>query len=389
MNATRTAVWLGLLASLAAGTALAADAPAAAAAPAGPAAPGLGAVLESSGIAITGYLDASYSHLSGEGLFTSGAPNRVFDTQQDGFAVQQAAVNVGYQPKTGFGAFVNLVLGNDADVIAPYDSNPGAHSKFDVAQAYVQWAGSGVTIIGGKFVTLAGAEVIASPANPNFSRSILFGFAIPFTHTGVRATFTPSDTVTLILGVNNGWDDLRDTNTSKTMEVSAAYAPVKAFSIAANGYFGKERVGGLVGAGPDGQRSLVDVVATWNATDALTVMLNYDWGKQDNAGLLTTGPNFDAKWSGLAGYVSYTFNDQWKGSLRAEYLDDKDGYRTGVVQKWKEVTATIAYLPTKSVELRGEVRADSSDVSAFLKSASLTDTSKSQQSVGIQALFKF
>jgi len=38
----------------------------------------------------------------------------------------------------------------------------------------------------GKFVTLAGSEVIWSPSNSNFSRSILFG-AIPFTHTGVRA----------------------------------------------------------------------------------------------------------------------------------------------------------------------------------------------------------
>jgi hypothetical protein len=312
----------------------------------------------------------------------------VFDTQKDGFAVQQAALNVGYQPKEGFGAFVNLTLGNDADVIAPYDRNPST-SKFDVTQAYVQYAGSGVTVIAGKFVTLAGAEVIASPSNPNFSRSILFGFAIPFTHTGVRATFTPSDTVTLILGVTNGWDDLKDTNAQKTVEVGATFAPVKAFSIAASGYFGRERVLGLTNFGPEGQRELIDLVATWNITDALTVILNYDYGKQDNVGLITEGPNFDAKWNGLAGYVNYTVNDNWKLSLRAEYLDDKDGYRTGVVQKWKEVTGTVAYLPTKSVELRFELRADSSDVNSFVKSSAMGDDAKSQQSVGVQALYKF
>jgi hypothetical protein len=358
-----------------------------------PAAPSLGDVLDASGIAVSGYLDTSYSHLSGDGVFTSGAANRVFDTQKDGFAVQQAALNVGYQPKEGFGAFVNLTLGNDADVIAPYDRYPST-SKFDVTQAYAQYAGSGFTVIAGKYVTLAGAEVIASPSNPNFSRSILFGYAIPFTHTGVRATFTPTDTLTLILGVTNGWDDLKDTNSSKTVEVGASFAPVKAFSIAASGYFGTERVGGLVGSGTEGQRSLIDVVATWNISDALTLIVNADWGQQDNVGEYLTsqenysGPNYNAKWDGVAGYLNYTVTDSWKLSLRAEYFDDKDGYRTGVIQKWKEVTGTVAYLPTKHAELRFELRGDSSDVASFSKSSG-TAAGKSQESVAVQALFKF
>jgi len=358
-----------------------------------PAAPSLGDVLDASGIAVTGYLDTSYSHLSGDGVFISGAANRVFDTQKDGFSLQQAALNVGYQPKEGFGAFVNLTLGNDADVIAPYDRYPST-SKFDVTQAYAQYAGSGFTVIAGKYVTLSGAELIASPSNPNFSRSILFGYAIPFTHTGVRATFTPSDTVTLILGITNGWDDLKDTNSAKTLEVGATFAPVKAFSIAASGYFGKERVGGLVGAGTEGERSLIDVVATWNITDALTLIVNGDWGQQDNLGEFLTsldlysGPNYSAKWDGVAGYLNYTVSDNWKLSLRAEYFDDKDGYRTGVIQKWKEVTGTVAYLPSKHAELRLELRGDSSDVASFSKS-NFTDAAKSQESIAVQALYKF
>jgi len=311
----------------------------------------------------------------------------VFDTQKDGFALQQAAVNIGYQPKQGFGAFVNLTLGNDADVIAPYDRY-GDSSKFDVTQAYAQYAGSGFTVIAGKYVTLAGAELIASPSNPNFSRSILFGYAIPFTHTGVRASFTPSDTVTLILGITNGWDDLKDTNTAKTIEVGATFAPVKAFSIAASGYFGKERVGGLVGTGTEGERSLIDVVATWNISDALTLIVNGDWGQQDNLGEFLGVANYSAKWDGVAGYLNFAVNDNWKLSLRAEYFDDKDGYRTGVIQKWKEITGTVAYLPTKHAELRLELRGDNSDVSSFSKSNG-ADSSKSQESVAVQALYKF
>ncbi|MEI8298348.1 MAG: outer membrane beta-barrel protein [Pseudomonadota bacterium] len=381
MIATRITAYAGAIALLAATSVFAEDAPPK------PVTPTFGAVLASSGLTLNGYVEASYSHLSGEGLFTSGVANRVFDTQPSGFAVQQAAISIGYQPKEGFGAFVNLTAGNDADLIASYDAM-GKTSKFDVTQAYVQYAGSNYTVIVGKFVTLAGAEVIGSPSSANFSRSILFGYTIPFTHTGVRATFAAADTVNLILGVNNGWDALKDTNTAKTVEVGATFVPVKTFTVAASGYFGKERIGGLVGSGPEGERTLIDVVATWNATDALTFVLNYDYGKQAD---VTGGEStpVDATWNGLAGYANYTVSDSWKVSLRAEYLDDKDGYRTGVMQKWKEVTGTVAYLPTKAVELRFEVRADSSDVQSFVKSIAAAEVAKSQTSVAVQALYKF
>ena len=386
MNAMRALVSLGILTTLGATAALAEDAPAKA-----PAAD-LGAVLEAAGVAVGGYLDVSYSHRTGDGVFASGAPDRVFDTHTDGFSLQQAALSVGFQPKQGFGAFVNLTLGNDADVIAPYDHYP-SRSKFDVTQAYAQYAGSDFTVIAGKFVTLANQEFIWSPTDTSFSRSILFGFAIPFTHTGVRATFTPSDIVTPVVGLNNGWDDLKDTNTAKTVELGAIFAPAKALSVAATGYFGKERVGGLVGFGTEGQRSLVDVVATWNVTAALTLVLNYDWGKQANLGeylssqAVRGGPNFDARWDGLAGYLNFTASDDWRLSLRAEVLNDRDGYRTGVVQKWQEVTATVAYLPTKHAELRFELRSDRSDAPSFSKSNG-TEFGRSQQSAAVEALYK-
>ena len=373
MTVIRTTACLGALAMAAAAAALADDAPAAPAADASP-------------FASSGYLDASHTNLSGAGFFSSGGANRVFDTKKSGFTLQQAAINVGYQPKAGFGGFLNLIAGNDADLTAPYNFYGNSH-KFDVTQAYVQYATSSVTVIAGKFVTLAGAEVIASPSNPNFSRSILFGFAIPFTHTGVRATYAASDTVNLILGANQGWDDVKDTNTSKTAEVGATYAPAKTLSFAASGYFGKERIGYMTNVGPQGQRSLVDVVATWNATDALTVILNVDWGKQSDVtdGVYTP---FAATWRGIAGYLNYTISDKWKASLRAEYLNDSDGYRTGVAQTWKEVTVTVAFLPTKWLEVRGEVRADNSDSASFVKNAA-GEVMSSQNSVSVQALLKF
>ena len=51
-------------------------------------------------------------------------------------------------------------------------------------------------------------------------------------------------------------------------------------------------------------------------------------------------------------------------------------------------TLTLAYLPAKEWEIRGEVRFDKSDQSAFLKSDGVTPTSN-QHSAGVEVLYKF
>lgn len=355
---------------------------------------------------VSGYVDASYSHLSRSALFTSGTPNRVFDIERSGFALRQAAVTFAYQPKQGLGGLVNLTAGKDADVIAAYKTDPSNgkgcnvvtglnadgtscnRDRFDVTQAFLQYASGPFTVAAGKYVTYAGAEVIQSTANPNFSRSILFGYAIPFTHTGVRAYYDITDTFQLMGGVNQGWDDVKDTNSSKSYELGFNYMPTKSVSIHPMIHGGKERVGGLVNTGPDGNRNLFDLVVTYNATDKLTFIVNYDRGTQANsAASVPTGAN-KAVWSGWAGYANYQFSDQWKLSLRAEDFNDKDGYRTGLVQKWKEATLTLAWLPTKPIEVRAELRRDRSNVPAFLDRDNVTGRN-TNTSYGLQFLYKF
>lgn len=355
---------------------------------------------------VTGYVDISANHLSRRNVFISGVQSRVFDLERSGLAVRQVAVTLANQPKEGLGGLVNLTVGKDADLIAAYKTNPNNgkgcnvatglnadgtscdRDRFDVTQAFLQYATGSWTVIGGKFVTLAGAEVIASPSNPNFSRSILFGYAIPFTHTGLRVKYDFSDTFSLTGGVNQGWDDIKDTNSSKGYEIGAAFAPSKIVTLNAMFHGGKERVGGLVNTGPEGDRNLFDAVVTVNATDKLTFIVNYDRGTQDNTGGAVPSGATKAVWSGWAGYANYQFTDQWKLSFRAEILDDKDGYRTGVVQKWKEATLTLAWLPTKPIELRAEVRRDRSNVAAFLDRDGVTGRN-TNSSYGLQFLYKF
>jgi hypothetical protein len=355
---------------------------------------------------VSGHVDVSYSHLSRRAQFTSGTPSRVFDIERGGIALRQAAVTFAHQPKDGLGALLNLTVGKDADVIAAYKTDPnngkgcnvvtGLNADgsscdldhFDLTQAFLQYAAGPFTLMGGKFVTYAGAEVIQSTANPNFSRSILFGYAIPFTHTGVRAYYDVTDSLQLMGGVNQGWDDNKDTNSSKGYELGVNFMPIKALSIHPMIHGGKERVGGLVNTGPEGDRNLFDLVVTYNATDKLTFIVNYDRGTQANtAGLVPSGAT-KAVWSGWAGYVTYQFTDQWKLSFRAEDFDDRDGYRTGIVQKWKEATLTLAWLPTKAIELRGEVRRDRSNVASFLDRDGVTGRNNNS-SYALQFLYKF
>jgi Putative beta-barrel porin-2, OmpL-like. bbp2 len=351
--------------------------------------PSLSDIITGSGLTINGYADVAYSYLNSSGLFTSGVPSRVFDTEPSSFNLHQAALIVGYQPKEGFGGLVNLTAGRDARVIKSYDTTT---NDFDVTQAFMQYAHGPLTLMAGKYVTLAGAEVINSTADFTYSRSILFGYAIPFTHTGVRATYAVSDTVNVLVGLNNGWDQLKDANKQKTVELGVAYAPSKAFTLAAQGYSGTEQVAGFTDT-VGGRRDLIDVVATYVATDKFTFILNYDWGSQENV-TAAAGGTFKAKWDGIAGYVNYQIADQWRLSVRGEYFDDKNGYRTGVVQKWKEGTVDLVYLPVKAVEIRAEVRGDLSDQHAFVDNvarflAAGDSTKKNQTSFGLEGIFKF
>ncbi len=366
-----------------------------------PALPTFGAVMEAAGIDVHGYVDGSYTALSGNGKFIGGAfNNRVFDYERNSFNLQAIDLTVSSLPVEGFGGLVNLTAGKDADIIAAYGTidsakgpAAGVNKTFDMTQAYFHYASGPLMLIAGKYVTLAGAEVIRSPSNTNFSRSILFGYAIPFSHTGVRGYYKVNDMLTLIAGVNNGWDNLKDTNASKTFELGASLAPSKSFSIAAQGYSGEEQLTNYPLSTAGGTRNLLDIVATFIATDQLTLMLNYDSASQQNATLIN-GSTGTAKWDGWAGYANYQINDMWRLSLRGEIFNDKDGYRTVVEpgktsgQKWKEVTATVAYLPTKNVELRGEIRGDRSDQAVFLATDGITPKD-SQSSLGLEAIYKF
>lgn len=347
-----------------------------AATPAKPAIPSLSDILGSSGITATGYVDATYGYSHIDGVSTSACGCK---TDYNSFALNQAGLTLAMQPSSGFGALVNVVAGSTPyyaigdGLLAGSGNTLNQYStSFELMQAFAQYITGPLTLQAGKFATLAGAEVFAPNGNTNVTRSILFNYE-PVTHTGVRATYAVNSQLNLILGLNNGWTGSQELSdgSDKTWEAGLAFTPNKVVSWTLQGYYGRDTL--LWGTEPNdssvkGELLLLDTVATWNATPALTVVGSFDYG---NAGSTDVTPS--ASWWGAAGYLNYTINSQWRVSLRGEYFDDTDGYETGVWsygegedtspiltrdEKLSEVTLTFGYDPSKNFEFRLEGRAD-------------------------------
>ncbi|HEX5462856.1 MAG TPA: outer membrane beta-barrel protein [Steroidobacteraceae bacterium] len=347
--------------------ALAADTPAAT----------LSQLLANSGITESGYVAASYYHSSGTDTYHQ------FDTSHDSFQLDQAALQLAYQPKSGFGAVVDVIAGEDAKIVDAAESAGGSGNSLDILQGFAQYVAGPVTVQAGKFTTLAGAEVIAPTGDANFSRSLLF-FAEPMTHTGLRATYAVTDELRVIAGVNNGWNYTQVDSGSKTGELGISLTPNRLFSLTAQLYAGKDPVYGA-------ERTLIDTVASFNATSALSFVVSYDWGRQE-AGPSTPAGLTGGGWEGIAGYVNYQLSGRWRVSVRAEYLDDKDGTTlvTGARQSLKEGTVTLGYDPVAAFELRLEGRYDTSSEATLLKSTTPTAIfSDDQTEVAVQGVYKF
>jgi len=308
---------------------------------------------------------------------------RVFDHKANSFTLDLAQIVFQKDPAIGGAGFkLKLSAGETAKWIhatglgnQPAGTNP---ESFDVTEAYVSYTaavGKGLRFDFGKYVTYHGAEVIEAIDNVNYSRSFLFNYAIPFTHTGVKVSYPFTDTLTATFHVVNGWDNATDNNTAKSYMLNISYAPVEAFSGVLNLMTGPEQ--------PDNNRdnrTLVDLVATIKPIKPLSIILNYDDGQEDH--LAASGGT--AKWSGIAGIVKYDINDTYSIAVRAESFDDKDGVRTGTVQKLTEETVTLEVRLNGGIILRPEYRHDSSDTESFDNG-----TKKSQDTLALGVMYRW
>ncbi|MDA8079531.1 MAG: porin [Nitrospiraceae bacterium] len=284
---------------------------------------------------------------------------RVFDHKANSFTFDLAQlVFLKDAPVGGVGYKLKLSAGETAKLIHSRGLGE-ANDAFDLTEAYIDYVaplGKGLKLRFGKFVTMHGAEVIEAKDNFNYSRSFLFNYAIPFTHTGLMAGYTFSDLVSANFYVVNGWDNTDDNNKGKTVGLTLNLTPIEPVALAFNLMYGPEK-----DHNNSDNRFLFDFAGTFKPLKNTTVVINTDYATEEHS----AADGGSAKWYGIAGYVKYDFSDIVSGTIRAEYFNDKNGLRTGTAQKLKEITITPEFKIAKSIIVRPEYRHDWSDKGSF------------------------
>ncbi len=148
-----------------------------------------------------------------------------------------------------------------------------------IQEAYAGWAGRGLDLRAGIFLSPIGYEAIAVKDGWNWSRSNLF-FGLPFYHTGLRASYAVTSKLTASFMLCNGWNSVVDGNAWKSIEGQWLYDPGR-WTLSVLYFGGVERPRGA----PEGQpwRHLFDVWADFDATKWLSFAGQGDAGFEKNA----------------------------------------------------------------------------------------------------------
>lgn len=337
-------------------------------------------------VGLNGFLSGSYSYNFNRPLSATNQ-YRVFDFDDNTFKLdvfELVAQKAAAKPRDS-GFRVDLALGSSiprVSAAAGLFRNPivGA-DDLDLQQAYGSWIaplGTGLRLDFGKYVTHFGYEVIEGYDgwNDNATRSLLFGYAIPFTHLGVRGTYALSQRATVMAMLVNGWDVARDNNRSKSIGAQLALTLTPTVTVYLNGMRGPEET-----ADERDQRTLLDAVILVKPGNRWTLVANADRGSEQRR--LPSGEN--AVWSGIAAYVRFAAAPTFALTLRGESFDDS-GIRTGIDQTLQELTFTPELRLTSSLLIRGDVRVDHSNRMVFEKQNAFTQT---QPTVLFDAIYSF
>lgn len=266
---------------------------------------------------------------------------------------------------------VDVGLGSAFDIFHTPDPDP--HFFHYVEQAYVSvkpknWKGFEADL--GDFVTSAGAEVIESKDNWNYSRSLLFSFAIPYYHFGIRSSMPIGNSLNVGFQLVNGWNAIVEDhgNNMQTVGLTGAITRKK-FTWSHNYYVGPQFTGVN-----NRNRNLYDTTLLLTPNEKMNFYLNFDYGQQRRP---VTGVDH---WIGFAGAAHFQLSKHIAISPRAEYYNDATGFTTGTPQKLHEVTVTGEYKVLDGLLTRLEFRRDGSN-EPFFDHGTVPASSKSQTTV--------
>jgi len=330
-------------------------------------------------VKLEGTLDAYYGYRFQGGPSDKVNEQRIFDISNNTFslgygklALSMPAEPAGFRLDLGFGPGADLTS-TDTTTDAKTGNPVASEMLKHVQQAYgtVKLFNT-LSVDIGKFVTSAGAEVIEAKDNWLYSRSMLFGKAIPYAHAGLRLSMPIGDLLTIQGGILNGWDSVLTSKSWKTFNLSANLNLASTgTSVFFNFYGGPDLT-------PD-VKLLFDVVVNQNIGDKVALNLNGDFGKEGAA-----------SWYGVSLMGKVMVTDAIRLAARVEYFGDPQGVRSnGGLAAASYVTATIGagfiFSGLANVELRPELRHDQ----ALSTTPYVNGTSASQTTLQLAAVAWF
>jgi Putative beta-barrel porin-2, OmpL-like. bbp2 len=165
------------------------------------------------------------------------------------------------------GFHVDVGVGRTFDIIGATEKDVSAMRFFKQAYIDVKPASwKGLELDFGRFVTSASAEVIETPNNWNYSRSLLYVWCTPYYHFGFRAAAPIGKQFNAGFQLVSGWNNIVTGATFRTVGLTGAWTVSKKATWT-NTYYG----------GPDenkanrGLRNLYDPVLLLTPNDKTSV----------------------------------------------------------------------------------------------------------------------
>ena len=184
--------------------------------------------------------------------------------------------------------------------------------------------------------------------NDNFSRGFIFGYGVPFTHTGFKASYSFNTRISAALLLTNGCDAVTRLNGGVTVGGQLAAVTSKNTTLTFNFLHGPEQPHNA-----HDQRGLYELVGVWKVIPRLSLAFDALYADEDHA----ASDGSDAIWKGLAGYSKYNFTKQFSMAFRGEVFADSGGSRTGTSQTLRGFTLTPEYvLPANLSRVKSELK---------------------------------
>lgn len=374
----------------------------------------LGLAKRKSRIKIYGWVDPSYTYSTSKDLNIPVAYNII----PNSFQLSQAVIRIERQPNTvqrehiDWGFRVSNVYGLDyrytiakgwfSDQYIKYNNLYGYDAPEMYGLIYFPKVAKGMVLKFGRFISPADIEAQLAPDNYLFSHSVMFSYD-PFTFTGVQSTIKLSKQWQIQLAVHGGNDMAPWTNSSTINGLGF----VRWTSKNNNNSFWV----GVNSLGPDGKYknghdNLQMVSGVWgcrfNKKVHMMTEAYYEWEKDAaTGGSASYGPvRYGAGGGpgatipgissaiGAVNYFQILTSKKSYVSIRTDYLNDMNGWRTGFTTIYTSHTIGFIYFFTDWLTLRPEIRYDRTWGDSNIKAYDL-GTKKDQLNIAADLILRF